>query len=60
MALSPALEPDDDSKSGHTCIPILKTSDYVTGMCLLLMVVILWTSSNYLTQVGGLPTPCHP
>ncbi|KAL4064932.1 hypothetical protein V8B97DRAFT_1985568, partial [Scleroderma yunnanense] len=51
--MSPTSEFDDDSRPGlqpRTGLSILKTSDYVTGICLLLMVVVLWTSSNYLTQ----------
>ena len=51
--MSPALERDDISGSGRPGTSFPKMSDYVAGICLLLMVVILWTSSNYLTQVGS-------
>lgn len=29
----------------------LKRSEYIVGICLLLVVVFLWTSSNFITQV---------
>lgn len=32
----------------------LKKRDYVIGICLLLIVVFLWTSSNFITQVSKL------
>ena len=50
--MSPALERDDISGSGRPGTSFPKMNDYVAGIFLLLMVVILWTSSNYLTQVG--------
>ena len=29
-------------------------TDYAIGICLLLVVVLLWTTSNFVTQVGSL------
>ena len=31
--------------------PKLTTSNYAIGICLLLVVVLLWTASNFVTQV---------
>lgn len=48
------------SRSGSRTLGNLATSNYIIGICLLLIVVILWTSSNFVTQymfVGGYQKP---
>ncbi|KAG6337321.1 hypothetical protein ID866_1746 [Astraeus odoratus] len=46
--------PDHDDRSGSRPRPRnltnMNTSDYTIGICLLLVVVLLWTTSNFLTQ----------
>lgn len=50
MSTLPELEHDERRRS-RSRPPKLTTSDYAIGICLLFVVVILWTLSNFVTQV---------
>ncbi|KAI6005271.1 hypothetical protein F5J12DRAFT_133163 [Pisolithus orientalis] len=48
------------SRSDSRTLKDFATSNYIIGICLLLVVVILWTLSNFVTQymfVGGYQKP---
>lgn len=45
------VQPSATGKSLASDKPALSRRDYVVGICLLLAVVFLWTTSNFVTQV---------
>jgi hypothetical protein len=45
------VQPSATGKSPVSHKPALSRRDYIVGICLLLLVVFLWTTSNFVTQV---------
>jgi len=45
------VQPPATGKSPASHKPALSRRDYIVGICLLLVVVFLWTTSNFVTQV---------
>lgn len=43
----------DEQRRSRSRPPKTVTSDYALGTCLLFVVVLLWTSSNFVTQVDS-------
>ena len=46
-----SVQPSATGKFPTSHKPALSRRDYVVGICLLLLVVFLWTTSNFVTQV---------